>query len=567
MSFFAGLASGFNSALEKNRQLTAQQDEARATRENAALLHLTTSDDPEIASAAMAGLLQQGQGKPLKGLRGFFNETAGNPALPTIRALISAGKPQQTEPGPTTMNQGPAAAMPPGSSAAMVPGSPPEPGGPPMSLAAVHDALPQAPGRSTTVPRQVFMPPVEKARALEQAQQEGRLKGIFSGIGASGVGTGASPMGAGIRDAAVMHALGIQPYHTTDVSGDVHTIAGGMEIGAPIKGAGKPVAAESAILAQAQNLQALHPELSAEDALKQARSAAATTTQNTQATAANRATTTGAAAAVAPALNQARLASLRQRVINEVAQLPGIQMKAEQQQRALNGQLTAAEAAHTAATFLANHPGATSDDFNEMVGALTGGIAGSTPPAAAPGAAAPGPKPGLPPGKDLYKPNAQEQSSLDTIEAAKPMMQRVRDLLKGHETENTWGNTYQGVKAEVQSMAGHNPTNPTYAQLDPLIQHLKVFALGPYLHGIRNGAFVKAVSDNTPSLTDTPARIIQKLDNLDQNFKDIEAAIGSSKGKAGAGGAGGGGSAQATAAPGPEWTMVNGVLYHNGKPY
>jgi hypothetical protein len=397
----------------------------------------------------------------------------------------------------------------------------------------------------------------------------GTAAGIDAAFGGPGIGGQADPTEAAVmKQEAMFRAMHLPEAHTVDANGDVHVMFGSHQTRV-IPGAGKPMAGggEAAILSQVKDVMAADPTVSVEDATQRVRAAALRTVQNTQATTANRAVTTGAAAAVAPEMNQQRLASIRQRVVNEQTALPGIQMSVEAKQRALNGQLTAAEAAHTAATFLANHPGATSDDFNDMVSALSGGIAGSTPtaPAAAappppgpggaaspvavgaatpppgatpPVATAPAVKPGLPSGRSLYKPNASEQGALDTMAAAAPMMQRVRALLAGHESENSWGNTFQGVKAEAQSMVGHNPSNPMYAQLDPLIQHLKVFALGPYLHGIRNGAFVKAVSDNTPTITDTPARIIQKLDNLEQNFKDITAAIGAQQpganGKAGA---------------------------------
>ena len=165
--FFAGLASGYNKAMTEDRHLQAQQDEARAARENAALQHLATSDDPEIASMALTGLLNQSR-KPSKGLRGFFNETEGNPMLPTIRQLMAQGKQVPKEPAPSQ--------LPEGSSAAMPAGSPTEPGGPPLSLGAVHNQLPQAPGETATVPRQAFLSPVDRARALETAKLSGKYR-------------------------------------------------------------------------------------------------------------------------------------------------------------------------------------------------------------------------------------------------------------------------------------------------------------------------------------------------------------------------------------------------------
>lgn len=600
MPFFSGLAQGFSEAQTQDRQLQAQRDEAAAQRENSVLqLIASQHSDPEVRASALATMMTPRTGGK-SGMGRFFNEAQKNPMLPTLQALMKSGKPQVAEPGPSQMAEPPAAlaaATPPPGSDALPAGSPIEPGGPPLSMAAVHNQLPQPAGVTATVPRGGLFTPAEVKGQEAEATARGHIVGTLQGAdtafgGGSLSGTGDPNHDAALKSLVKAHALGLNPVHSYNAAGDL-VVSLGDQVVATIPNAGKPMAVESQIESQARNLfvqaQGSAQPITMDEARTQARSAAATATTAKQATTESRATTAAATAAVAPEMAQTRMASLRQRMVNQVAALPGIQMGAEQKRRALNGQLTAAEAAHTAATFLANRPGATSDDFNEMVAALSGGTAGSTPtapaatpppaaaqpvvagdvpvptatpPPAAAAAATPAAKPGLPPGKSLYKPNAQEQGSLDTIEAAKPMMQRVRGLLKGHETENTWGNTFQGVKAEVQSAVGHNPSNPMYAQLDPLIQHLKVFALGPYLHGIRNGAFVKSVSDNTPTLTDTPARIIQKLDNLEQNFADIEAAVGSIKPKAGGAPPG-----AVPATPGPEWQMVNGVLHHNGKPY
>lgn len=173
MSFFAGLAHGINEGLTGARAEEAAQNERDATRENAVLTHLATSDDPEIASMAIAGLTDQAAGrKPAKGLRGWMGAMQGNPALPRIRDLMAAGKQQTTtEGGPTYMAPQGAAAMP--------MGSPVQPGeGPPgMSTAAIHNSLPQDPGQQVTrtVPRTVFLSPAEKARQEESATLEAKL--------------------------------------------------------------------------------------------------------------------------------------------------------------------------------------------------------------------------------------------------------------------------------------------------------------------------------------------------------------------------------------------------------
>lgn len=176
--FFAGLAQGINQGLTQSRQEEAARAEHERTRENAILMHLSTSDDPDIASMALAGLTDQAAGrKPTKGLRGWMGEMQGNPALPSLRQLMQAGKQvtQQTEPAPGRLPEG---------GAALPAGSPVEPGGPPMSLEAVHNALPQAAGASVTrtVPRAAFLPPGEKARLLEEGREGGKLSALRTGV-------------------------------------------------------------------------------------------------------------------------------------------------------------------------------------------------------------------------------------------------------------------------------------------------------------------------------------------------------------------------------------------------
>lgn len=184
MSFFAGLAGGYNTALTQDRQLQAQKDEARATRENAALQHLVSSDDPEIASMAMTGLLQQGR-KPSKGLRGFFNETEGNPMLPTIRQLMAQGKqvPNQGAPTPNEPPQGEVPASLAEGGAALPAGSPTEPGSKPMTPAMGAPPGPVAfhEGPSTgthTVPRQAFLTPMERLRQTEEMKVSAPLTAL-----------------------------------------------------------------------------------------------------------------------------------------------------------------------------------------------------------------------------------------------------------------------------------------------------------------------------------------------------------------------------------------------------
>ena len=375
-------------------------------------------------------------------------------------------------------------------------------------------------------------------------------------------------------------AMGFPQSVTYDPQGNMHTVINGEDFGGPAGVHAVQRGPEADIASQIHNVMARDPSLTWHEADTQVRSAAANTVEAKQSSAASEATTagarsvlTGVEAANAPAMAAVRLQKMRQEVLNEQTSRQGGLLSNELKQRTLNGQLTEVEA-YRVLSPLWQRPGMTSDVFNEYLDSVTAGgrvgsgapaaPAASAPPAGGPptpaaatgapgpavatppptqGEGAPPPRPAaarpgrLPAGQSLYKPNAQEQSTLDTIAAAGPMMQRVRSLIAGHEQENSWGNTFHAVGQDIETMVGHNPSDPVYQQLDPLIQHLKVFSNSPYLHGIRNGAFVKQVQDNTPSLTDTPARITAKLNNLEQNFRDIAANVGAAPG-------GGGGAAQ-----------------------
>lgn len=274
--FFAGLAQGVNDAASASRKEEYAHASQQAEQENSILLHLAqTHPDADIRAKALTGLLNQNIGKPEKGLKGFFGKLEGRPELPTIRALMAQGKPQQTEPAPGRLPEGASAALP--------AGSPTEPGGPPMSLGAVHNTLPQAPGASTTVPRQGFLSPQETIRTSESAKEQGRLDTLRT-------------MNPAERQALFGHASAIS--HTVDDKGTVHYFQNGLEVNA-VPGAGKstpapkPSGPEAQALERAREIQAEAegkglPPISADTALQQARTesrgrtAAADTTKSAQ---------------------------------------------------------------------------------------------------------------------------------------------------------------------------------------------------------------------------------------------------------------------------------------------
>ncbi len=551
--FFAGMAKGFSEALAGERQQAAQKAERDAAREDAILQHLTTSDDPEIASMALTGLLSKGSAqKPAKGLRGFLGEMQGNPMLPTIRDLISRGRevPTPGKPIPMEPPQGevpPAlAAVPEAQGGAALPaGGPTQPGSQPMARPMPAAQAPPGPVQfnegpsegSTTVPRQVFMPPAEKAAAAEEAQYTGRARAY-------------EKMSPAAR-AAILPGRVQTSHSVTDKDGNVTVYDNMGNIVQQLAGAGKPtpVNATTAKFNEAvKALRATNPNLTEAAAQQQV------LTEQRQAT------VTGAATATA------RLSAVNQGLLNAHEQLQGIRLNNQLRERVLNGQLNYKEALGIATNVLRMRPDATTDDVNSWVESLMaggGGAAGgasaapesaTTPGPPAPPAAgaagatatpsptaavappAPGTAPGatptraqLPPRQPFGKLGAQEQKTLEVIGGARLMMDNVMRLLQGREQQNSIGAKVRGLMQAGQAGLGFSPSDPTYKELDTALQHLQVFSTSPYLQGIRAGAYVKKVMENTPNITDTPMRMMDKLRNLKLNFDMIESEIGAPK--------------------------------------
>lgn len=169
--FFTGLTAAVGEGLQSSRQEAAARAEREADREQRLLAHLATSDDPEIASLALAGMLDQTQRKPRKGLRGFLGEMEGHPAIPTIQQLIKAGKATPNAPPEGEVP----AALNPDQSAAMPSGSAVTPGGPPMR------SLP-GPTQFHREERQIFLTPDERARRQQEATVTGKLSAFRTGM-------------------------------------------------------------------------------------------------------------------------------------------------------------------------------------------------------------------------------------------------------------------------------------------------------------------------------------------------------------------------------------------------
>lgn len=185
MPFFGSFAQGLSESISEERQLRAKQNEADAAREHAALTHLATSPDPEIAAHAITGLMGAGTGKRASGLSGFFGANEKNPALATIRGLIQKGSPMPgntPEGGQATMGTGagPGGADPAAEAAAGVPPAEGSAALPARSLVSPVAGPPSAagPAPAATIPRHVFRTPDEQMRLSEEAQVSGKLNAL-----------------------------------------------------------------------------------------------------------------------------------------------------------------------------------------------------------------------------------------------------------------------------------------------------------------------------------------------------------------------------------------------------
>lgn len=90
MGFLDGFLGG---VVAKHKEIADQNSAdaaASATREQAVFQHLLTSDDPEIKSLAVAGMLDSTQPKKnKKGFAGWLGEMQANPQMDKIRALVA----------------------------------------------------------------------------------------------------------------------------------------------------------------------------------------------------------------------------------------------------------------------------------------------------------------------------------------------------------------------------------------------------------------------------------------------------------------------------------------------
>lgn len=195
------LLTGFNRAAAAERDHVRQQEAIRDRQELSILEALTKSDDPEIASRAVAGLLDFASPRKKKsGLSGFLGETESHPMLPEIRNLLQTPVAKPTpeyrlnvQPGlpPSEIRQAP-----PTSGAAAQPTTTPVTGGPmamPTPVQGLPGPPPSAPAVTRTmtgppqmVPRRPFLTQTEQTLEIARAKSQGDVEGEVAGLIAAG---------------------------------------------------------------------------------------------------------------------------------------------------------------------------------------------------------------------------------------------------------------------------------------------------------------------------------------------------------------------------------------------
>lgn len=246
------------------------------------------------------------------------------------------------------------------------------------------------------------------------------------------------------------------------------------------------------------------------------------------------------------ALKQARVEHLqqtRQSALTVYARLQGTELSNQQKADVLNGTLHAGEALRIAASLLSQQPNVTLGQVEDLAHQLSNGEGQAPPTATAPAGkgGAPSAQPletpltgaNAPPagggvsrdtavGK-VYKPGADAQKTIDTIAEARPQLADLRGLLTGKEGDNSFLSKFNAMKQAGTYWAGFAPSDPVYQKLLPLTSLLKVFLTTPYMRGVRALPYVQQIQQHMPSMTDTPALIIEKLDNIDKTLDALDA--------------------------------------------
>ena len=198
---YSGLLRGFGETTRANRAERTRQIEAQIDRDQRIFEMLATSDDPEIAHGALAGLesLSIGTYEPKKGLARFLGgDMQANPAVARVfeimrsPEMVGAGFPVRAfgvgEEAPAQATAPPAATRTQG--AAMPAQAASEPGGGPPSPAALGSPV-EAPGTTPQAPAPTQFPPGSGPDQITSTLLPGSLRAPVQA--GTGTGTPAAP--------------------------------------------------------------------------------------------------------------------------------------------------------------------------------------------------------------------------------------------------------------------------------------------------------------------------------------------------------------------------------------
>jgi hypothetical protein len=214
MGLFEGLLGGFQARKSEVEQRNFELGQQQSQKEAAIFSHLMTSDDPQVRTLALTGLLDSANPRrKSKGLKGWIGETESSPYLQQMSALINT---PVEEPNPAVGAVPPGAALPSatlpsrqsaagvgmpsvqpaiteapesgpaGPSAGMPTTSPVQPGvtgAPPTPVSYTQQ---QATPFTTSRMRNVFLTGADKVKADKVAAAQGDIEGEKAGLVSAG---------------------------------------------------------------------------------------------------------------------------------------------------------------------------------------------------------------------------------------------------------------------------------------------------------------------------------------------------------------------------------------------
>lgn len=202
MNVLTALAGGFLDRKDHYEKIQRDQAADAQRREGLIFQHLLGSDDPEIQSLALTGLLDTANPRRKSaGFRGWIGETDASPYLQQVQQLIATPVVEQrrTLPSRQAVGASSLATPPPPQGAAMSQSSPVQPGGPTQEPPQMNTPPPQVPQlggmqmqQSPPQPyaveraRRVFLTGADKIKADSIAREQGEIEGMRAGYLAAG---------------------------------------------------------------------------------------------------------------------------------------------------------------------------------------------------------------------------------------------------------------------------------------------------------------------------------------------------------------------------------------------